>query len=103
MDKEQRETVTAFYGLFAVLLAILMHSIVIRKLWQWFFVPLGFPSLSYPQLAGVVLSVSYVTQPSLSKRIAERDKMYCYTMAWLKPVLALLVGWIYFRRSQDKT
>lgn len=71
-----------------------VNGFVLVHLWGWFFVPvLGLPLLSIPQAVGISLVVSFLTHQAHVEK-ENPDGVKVLTSAFLRPLLALLIGWV---------
>ena len=87
-------TVLAVWSLTTIFLIVmtLVNGLVLRILWGWFAVPVfSLPPLSIPAAIGVHLMVAYLAEDSATKK----EEGSTFLLAWtMKPVLALLVGYV---------
>lgn len=83
-----------FAGLIAIdILSIAWAGYVLSILWGWFAVPLfGLRVLSVPEAIGVALIVGAMARPYVPSR--EGDTGERIAMVFIKPALALLIGWV---------
>jgi hypothetical protein len=83
-----------FAGIIAIdVLSIAWAAYVLSILWGWFAVPLfGLRALSVPEALGVALIVGAMARPYVPSR--EGDTGERIAMVFLKPALALLIGWV---------
>jgi hypothetical protein len=93
--------------LFGGILAAIWGGYVLSVIWQWFIVPtFNAPVLSIPIALGIWLVVSYVVTPrGIYSYVSRENKKNGVTddellvqelvMAFLFPLLALFMGWIY--------
>lgn len=83
-------------GLFLLMaLAWIWEGYVLSILWGWYAVPLfKLPELSVAAAVGIAVTVGMVTSQYVPKK--DKDQMV-YAYIFLKPAMALLIGWIALR------
>ena len=102
-DKQEKEALESFLGIllavfiFAPLFitySVVTTGFILSKLWVWFVIPLGAPTLGLVHLYGLSLLISLITmRNSIYKEEREVDGGKCFA-AFLAPWIILLVGWI---------
>lgn len=83
----------------AVLLA-LWRTIFIVPLWSWYAVPLGAPTISYTQAAGVCLLLAVLRPSAMCAHKDDRkatDKWIAWIAHLLAPAVSLGAGWLLLR------
>lgn len=110
MTTRQAEGKDWFYLLFILVTFIpkmIWGGYVAQKMWGWFLVPLGVPSISIPVALGLMTVIPFITGSSsiqttlldVPKKVADDDQSTWdlfskQLMGWLLPAFVLLEGWI---------
>lgn len=86
--------VSAIVGIIAIdVLSIMWAAYVLSILWAWFAVPIfGLRLLSIPEVLGIALIVGAMSKSYVPTK--EGDTGERIVFAFLKPALALFIGWI---------
>jgi uncharacterized membrane protein len=80
----------------------LINGFVLSKLWAWFIVPLGAPSLTLPLAIGLAMVVGFLTyhtrvMPSSDTRTETEkvsDGLTVLAAGMVSPFITLLIGWL---------
>lgn len=100
MSKKIFEVATTYAFAFIVLvpLFILYYAWALVTLWDWFITPLfGLPELTYPYAMGLSVVASFLNGgsiPTVDSDKSKEQKIYDGVYLFIKPVFAVLVGWV---------
>jgi len=86
--------ITILIALVTFVAAYLIHGWSLFYLWQWYVVPLGLPQISMPWAIGLGVLVGYLTNHETEKKGQETDLGMLFVNTFLRPLLALGVGWL---------
>ncbi len=86
----------ALIGLVLIIaIAAVWSGLVLSILWGWFAVPtFGLPPLSIPAAIGVSMIASYLTYQYGLKAEDDKDATKALMNVALRPLVALMVGWV---------
>ena len=87
------KTVAAILIIIGLLfIAIPYYGWAIATLWEWFVVPLGMPSLSWPHAYGLSVLIGFVT--IITPHETKGETLRQLILFFLKPVAAVFFGWV---------
>lgn len=95
MNKSGMEKFGAFVlGLISFIVLVIFNAFVLTALWGWFIVPLlGFPVLTITYAIGLNLVISMFKNNNIKKE-KEYEVFEAFVIGFIRPSLALLLGWI---------
>jgi hypothetical protein len=99
-DRPLSELIIALLGLLIALfllpIVIVIRGWVFLKLWIWFVVPLGIPTISLAHACGIGLIAAYLCKQysadSVEKTDAERKR--AAAVGFAVPLVTLAIGWV---------
>jgi hypothetical protein len=80
--------------LLVLLLLILLRSMVLTKLWDWFIVPLGVLPIGLAHAYGLALTATMFTDRYAAKSSDKETGVKVFAYGFAMPLLALGIGWI---------
>jgi hypothetical protein len=77
--------------------AYLVNGWALQALWGWFVVPFGLPELPLAWAVGLALLVGLQTNHHTPAKGVEIDWPQAFAQIFLRPILAVLIGWVISR------
>lgn len=79
---------------FLFVAAYIVNGWALVHLWGWFLTPLGLPAVDLPWAIGISIVVGFLTNSSVPKENETIDGVKASLYLFLRPLLALLVGYV---------